>query len=577
MSLLPGEIVVDSFAGGGGASEGITLALGHGPHIAINHDREAIALHAANHPESVHYAEDVWHVDPVDVCAGRPVGLMWLSPDCKHFSKAKGGKPVNKKVRGLAWLAVRWAKAVAPRVIVLENVEEFQTWGPLGKDNLPDKKRKGVTFKRFITRLRNLGYQVEWKELRACDYGAPTIRKRLFIIARRDGQPIVWPAPTHAKGGKGGLRPWRTAAECIDFSLPTPSIFGRKRDLAENTLRRIARGIRKFVLESPRPFIVNMAHGGKLEDVHEPLSTIATEKGGCRAVVAPLIVGTGGPAFSGKPVPVNQPAGTLTTQNHRALVAPTFVTTDRPVTNRSLPREAREPLPTVTSNGRIALASAFLAKHFGGNYTGPGAQMEMPLPTVTAQDHNAVVAAHITKLKGTAKHGQAADDPLHTVNAGGQHHALTAVHLSTYYGTKDDGSGDDRGQDIADPLATQGTANRHALVQSFLVAYFGNEKDGGDLFDPMRTVTSRDRFGLVTVNGVEYAIHDIGMRMLVPRELYNAQGFRPDYRIEIEYNGKPLSKTAQVRMVGNSVCPPLAAAIVRANVLTAQVPLQEAA
>ncbi len=415
---VPREIVVDSFAGGGGASLGISWALGRGPDIAINHDREAVALHAANHPESRHYVEDVWKVDPVEACAGRPVGLMWLSPDCKHFSKAKGGKPVSKKVRGLAWIAVRWAKAVQPRIIVLENVEEFQTWGPLGPNDRPHPEKKGRTFRAFITRLRNLGYQVEWRELRACDYGAPTIRKRLFIIARRDGQPIVWPTPTH---GKGRTRPWRTAAECIDWTIPAPSIFERERPLAENTLKRIARGLRKYVLESPRPFIVNMAHGGKLEDINAPLSTIATEKGGCRALV-----------------------------------------------------------------------QAFLAKHYGGNNEGPGASLFDPLPTVTTQDHN----------------------------------ALTVAHLSTYY---------------------------------------GNEKDGGDLFDPLRTLSTRDRFGLVTVAGQEYVIADIGMRMLVPRELYRAQGFPDSYRIEIEYNGKPLPKTAQVRMVGNSVCPPLAAAIVRAN------------
>jgi len=456
--LHPDEIIVDSFAGGGGASYGISLALGRGPDIAINHDKEAVALHAANHPESAHYIEDVWKVDPVEACAGRRVGLMWLSPDCKHFSKAKGGKPVSKKVRGLAWLAVRWAKAVQPRVMVLENVEEFQTWGPvLVETGRPCPERKGRTFKAFISRLRNLGYEVAWREMRACDYGTPTIRKRLFIVARRDGQPIVWPTPTH---GKGRPQPWRTSGECIEWNIGCPSIFERPKPLAENTLKRIARGLRRFVLESPRPFIVNMAHGGKLEDVNHPLSTIATEKGGCRALV-----------------------------------------------------------------------SAFLAKHYGGNNEGPGAPLELPLPTVTTQDHN----------------------------------ALTVAHLATYYGERGDGRGGDRGQTLDTPLATQGTANRHALVKAFLVAYYGNEKDGGDLFDPMRTLSTRDRFGLVTVNGHEYVIADIGMRMLTPRELYRAQGFPDSYKIDIEYNGKPLTKTAQVRMVGNSVCPPMAAAIIRSN------------
>lgn len=489
--MITDELIVDSFAGGGGASLGISWALGRGPDIAINHDREAIALHAANHPESQHYAEDVWRVDPVEACAGRPVGLMWLSPDCKHFSKAKGGKPVSKKVRGLAWVAVRWAKAVKPRVIVLENVEEFQTWGPLGPDDRPCPHRKGLTFRRFVGRLRNLGYEVQFRELRACDYGAPTIRKRLFIIARCDGQPIVWPTPTH---GKGRPQPWRSAAECIDWTVPCPSIFDRARPLAENTLKRIARGLRKFVLENPRPFIVNMAHGGKLEDIHQPLSTIATEKGGCRALVTPTLINTRNGEREGQQPRV---------------------------------RDIREPYATVTGIGsQGALVEAFLAKHFGGNYDGPGASLFDPAPTITTQDHNALTVAHLEVMHGTGE-GRQADAPMPTVLASGNH---------------------------------------LAEVRAFLVAYYGNEKDGGDLFDPLRTLSTRDRFGLVTVAGQEYVIADIGMRMLRPRELYRAQGFPDSYRIEIEYNGKPLPKTAQVRMVGNSVCPPVAAAIVRANV-----------
>ncbi len=465
------EIIVDSFAGGGGASLGISWALGRGPDIAINHDKEAIALHAANHPDSVHLAEDVWHVDPVQACAGRPVGLMWLSPDCKHFSKAKGGKPVNKKIRGLAWVAVRWAKAVRPRVIVLENVEEFQTWGPVDRETQrPDAARKGFTFKRFVARLRNLGYQVEWKELRACDYGAPTIRKRLFLIARSDGQPIAWPQPTH---GKNRAQPWRTAAECILWEIPCPSIFERKKPLADNTLKRIARGLRRFVIESPNPFIVNLTHHGsdRVEYLDEPMRTITGAKRGEKALVAPTLIHIGNGEREG--------------QAPRAL-------------------DLQRPLNTIVSTVKFGLVAAFMAKHYGGNES-PGSQLSMPLGTVTTQDHNALVTASL-----------------------GHDHA------------------------------TQ--------VRAFMVAYYGNEKDGGSLRDPMRTVTSKERFGLVTVDGVDYAIADIGMRMLAPRELYRAQGFPDSYRIEIEYRGKPLTKTAQVRMVGNSVCPPLAAAIVSANV-----------
>lgn len=506
------ELVIDSFAGGGGASLGISWALGRGPDIAINHDREAIALHAANHPESRHYAEDVWKVDPVEATRGQPVGLMWLSPDCKHFSKAKGGKPVSKKVRGLAWIAVRWAKAVQPRIIVLENVEEFQTWGPLGPDDKPCPERKGRTFRAFLSRLRNLGYTVEYKELRACDYGAPTIRRRLFIIARRDGQPIVWPQPTH---GKGRPHPWRTAAECIQWDIPCPSIFTRVRPLAENTLKRIARGMMKFVVNNPKPFIVNMAHGGKLEAMGAPLSTIATEKGGCRALVSPTLINTRNGEREGQQPRV---------------------------------RDITQPMPTVTSAGsQGALVEAFLQTYYGAKGPGKsqgddrGQQLTMPLAT-----------------QGTANR-----------------HGLVTAHIAKHYGERS--ASEVQGASLESPLPTVTTSDHSALVRAFLTAYYGNEQDGADLFDPMRTVTSKDRLGLVTVEGHEYVIADIGMRMLVPRELYRAQGFPDSYRIEIEYNDKPLSKTAQVRMVGNSVCPPLAEAIVRVNYATAARPLEVAA
>lgn len=540
--IRPREIIVDSFAGGGGASLGIEMATGMSPDIAINHDAEAIALHAANHPDSFHYQEDVWKVDPVEACAGRPVGLMWLSPDCKHFSKAKGGKPVSKKVRGLAWVAVRWAKAVKPRVIVLENVEEFQTWGPLGADDRPCPKRKGRTFKMFVGRLRGLGYEVQWRELRACDYGAPTIRKRLFIIARCDGQPIVWPKPTH---GKGTPRPWRTAAECIEWSVPCPSIFltreearaiGAKRPLAEATLKRIARGIRRYVIESPRPFIVSLTHqgGDRIESLDEPMKTVTGAKRGEKAIVVPHLTkfrtGATGSAMD-EPMPtvtansfIKRPGGAVPI----GLIAPTLVQTGYGERDGQKPRslDIEQPIGTLVSGGKHALVSAFLAEHYGGFNDGPGRNLELPLATATTQDHNALVTSNLIKLYGTTEAGQRTDEPMPTVTATGQH--------------------------IAE-------------VRAFLVAYYGNEKEGGDLFSPVRTVTSKERFGLVTIEGTEYVIADIGMRMLIPRELYRAQGFDESYKIDIEYNGKPLTKTAQVRMVGNSVAPPVAAAIVAAN------------
>ncbi len=500
--LLPihTEIVVDLFAGGGGASTGIELATGRAPDIAINHDPEAVSLHQANHPQTQHFCSDVFEVDPVTVTAGRPVGLLWASPDCKHFSKAKGGKPVSKKIRSLAWVVIKWAKLAQPRVICLENVEEFQTWGPLGPDQRPCPQRKGRTFQRWVSSLRNLGYAVEWRELRACDYGAPTIRKRLFLVARRDGAPIVWPEPTHAapdslavKSKK--LKPWRTAAECIDWNIPAPSIFERQRPLAEATCRRIAKGIMRYVVDAAEPFIVPISHAGdtRVHSLRDPLRTVTGSSRSTHALVAPVLT------------------------EHA---------------NAGSPRawRADEPLRTQvaqTKGGHFALVAAFMAKHYGGE---PQAgkthtSVDRPAPTVLAQGgRQAIVTSHLAKLRGDNV-GSAATEPLHTISAQGQH---------------------------------------HAEVRAFLVKYYGTDQDPR-LEEPMHTVPTRDRFGLVMVHGEPYAIVDIGMRMLTPRELYRAQGFPESYQIERGADGRELTKTAQVRMCGNSVCPPLARAIVAAN------------
>lgn len=478
-------MIIDNFAGGGGASSGIEMALGRSPDIAINHDPEALCMHEANHPQTLHLCESVWDVDIERAVAGRHVQIAWFSPDCKHFSKAKGGKPVEKNIRGLAWIVLKWAGIAKPDVIVLENVEEFKDWGPL-VDNMPCRRRKGMTFKRWVTQLRNLGYVVDWRELRACDYGAPTIRKRLFVIARRDGRKIVWPDPMHGPAGNLFLQPYRTAAECIDWSISCPSIFERKRPLAEATLRRIALGIRRYVIDAKEPFIVNMAHGGKLEPISQPISTIATEKGGCRALIAPVLIGAGGSEYAGKPKPLDVPYNTQTAENHTALV------------------------------------SAFLAKHYGGVV---GNDLREPIGTVTSVDHDSLVTSHLVHLKGTCKDGVPVDRPMPTIQAEGTH--------------------------IGE-------------VRAFLIKYFGTDQDPR-LDEPLHTVTSKDRFGLVTIHGEPYQIVDIGMRMLTPRELFRAQGFPDSYIIDPEYEGKPLTKTSQVRMCGNSVCPPVAAAIIRAQ------------
>lgn len=468
------ELIVDSFAGGGGASLGIEWALGRSPDIAVNHDPEAIAMHAANHPTTRHLCGDVWDVDPKAVCGGKSVALAWFSPNCTHFSKAKGGKPRDAKIRSLAWVVVRWAKTVRPRVICLENVEEFADWGPLDSEGQPNPEKRGFTFRRWLGALRKAGYVVETRELRACDYGAPTTRKRLFVIARCDGQPIVWPNPSH---GPGCTLPWATAADCIDWSLPCPSIFTRKKPLAEKTLHRIARGIRKFVLESGDPFIVPVTHHGdsRVHSAREPFRTITGAPRGELAYVAPTLIQTG--------------------YGEREGQAP-----------RSL--DLGQPLGTVVAGGaKHALVSAFIAKHFGGNGT-PGSSLQIPLGTITTQDHNALVTAAL-------------------------------------------------GQD------------RRPEVRAFLTKFYGTST-GQSAQLPLGTVTTKDRFGLVTVAGQDYEIVDIGMRMLGSRELFRAQGFPDTYLIEPLIDGGPLSKTAQIRMVGNSVAPHVAAAVVAANVRTVE-------
>ncbi|MGE7614735.1 DNA cytosine methyltransferase [Paenibacillus sp. NPDC101420] len=562
------EIIVDNFAGGGGASTGIELATGRSVDIAINHDPAAIAMHRANHPETEHYCESVWDVDPREIAAGRPVGLVWLSPDCKHFSKAKGGKPVEKTIRGLAWIAVRWAATVRPRVIMLENVEEFKTWGPLMKDGYPDPDQKGRTFNCFVNALRRQGYNVEWRELRACDYGAPTIRKRLFLIARRDGRPIVWPEPTHGAPDSpevlnGKRTPWRTAAEIIDWSLPCPSIFERKKPLADNTLRRIARGIQKFVINNANPFIVRVNHSGSnhhyCDSIEEPFKTITSKNGW--GVVTPYIARIGQTGFGGDRLQyeVEDPLTTITTKAEHLLVSPTLIQMGYgdPEGRRVL--DLDKPVGTVTAGGnKFALAAACLIKHYGGGYKGPGNAVDEPLSTVTTVDHNAIVTAHVARHFGESV-GSAIDDPIGTVTAGGGgKSALVTSHMIKLRGTN-------IGHATDKPVHTVTAGGLHiGEVRAFLIAYYGSSV-GQDLSDPLQTVVTKDRFGLVTIHGVEYQIVDIGMRMLEPHELFAAQGFPSNYIINVDADGKRYSKSAQVARCGNAVPPPFAKALVKAN------------
>ena len=494
--MINGELIVDNFAGGGGASTGIELATGYSVDIAINHDPEAIRMHKANHPNTKHYCENVWAIDPVEACNGHPVALAWFSPDCKHFSKAKGGKPKDKNIRGLAWVACRWAGLVRPRVIMLENVEEFKTWGPLGRRHHPIKAKQGETFQKFVQQLTELGYEVQFRELVAADYGAPTMRKRFFMIARCDGKPIVWAKPTHAPADSeevkaGLLKPYVGAYTQLDFSLPCPSIFDTSeeikekygiravRPLAPKTMERIARGFKKFILDNPEPFIIQCNHGGERR-----------------------------------------------------------------------PNDIREP----------ALAP-IIDKAYGGNYRGSGSKVDEPIDTITTVDHNRLIVPtliqyHSETAQGEVR-GQTIEDPIMTVD-GSNRYGLVTSFLSKFYksGT---------GQDLREPLHTITTSPGHfGEVRAFLVKYYG-QGTGQDIKEPLDTITSRDRFGLVTIEGVDYQIVDIGLRMLEPRELYGCQGFPDDYIIDHDYTGKTYPRSEQVRRCGNAVCPPIPAALVKAN------------
>lgn len=415
------EIIVDSFAGGGGASTGIELALGRPVDVAINHSEAAIAMHKANHPFTEHYAESVWDVSPADICRGRKMALLWLSPDCKHFSKAKGGKPVDKNIRGLAWSALRWASLPAenkPRVIILENVEEFQTWGRLDKTTgKPDAKHKGETFKSFVNALTIHGYAVQWRELRACDYGAPTTRKRLVLIARSDGQPIVFPEPTHGK--RKGLKPFHTAAECIDWSIDCPSIFERKKPLVPATMRRIARGLDKFVIKNKKPFIVPIGYGERkgqaprVSDIDAPMSTVVStckqnlvmptltkfnDKSAGQLINAPFIEQAFGGGYDGSGAGVIKPLPTVTEVDHNRLIAPTLIQYHSE-TNESEVRaySPSEPINTVDGSNRYGIAAAHIQKYYGGTYEGGGSAADAPLDTVTVEERHAPTLAFMSQ------------------------------------------------------------------------------------------------------------------------------------------------------------------------------------
>lgn len=615
---MTGEIIVDNFAGGGGASTGIEIATGRLVALAVNHDPAAILMHRTNHPYTEHFQASVWDIDPKTVCRGRPVGLAWFSPDCKHFSKAKGAALVDRKIRGLAWITLRWAATVRPRVIILENVEEFRTWGPVRKGK-PVKKLAGTTFRKFIRQLEELGYDVEYRELIAADYGAPTSRKRFYLIARCDGRPIVWPEPTHSKTGADGLPKWRSAAEIIDWSLPCPSVFATKaeimdryglkavRPLASNTMRRVIRGVDKFTIRSGKPFIVPTGYGERtgqaprVHDIDAPVPTVVGtgKENLCRPLLAPVTVtntsnsvgGTvGAPVHTvttagnqmlvtpflaecnhsggGHIAPVGDAHKTITAKHTGGIVAPALIQYHTEQTEHVRASGLGTPINTVDASNRYGLTCANLVEYYTG---GRPLDVAEPMHTVTSHDREAVVAAHIAKYYGGVV-GEKVGEPLPTVTAI-DHNAVCAAHVVKF-------KGDNVGTPPSEPLQTVTASagkERACSGGTFAVcrAHLAKIRSGDDLghWPEIRALLNEfcgytlaeDDVLLLEIGGALYYIADIGLRMLSPRELYNAMGFPPDYIIDRDYEGHEYKKSAQVARCGNAVCPPVASALVRAN------------
>lgn len=610
------EIIADNFAGGGGASTGIELATGRVCAIAINHDSDAILMHKTNHPLTEHFQASVWDIDPVEVCRGRPVGLAWFSPDCKHFSKAKGSALVDRNIRGLAWIVLRWAARVRPRVIILENVEEFTTWGPVRKGK-PVKQKAGQTYAQWKRQLEGLGYDIDSRLLVAADYGAPTSRKRFVLVARCDGRPIAWPERTHAPADSeevrsGKCKPWRSAAEIIDWSIPCPSVFASKqeikerygvsavRPLADNTLRRIVRGVDKFTIKAARPFIVECNHsgGGHVASSDEPYKTITAKHTGgvCEPVLSPCVLQD---KFKNDARGMQEPLSTVTSVGSHELCESVLSPVTFPNTNDSIGAPADKPVHTITSSGNQILSAANLIQYHTEQTENVRANgVSAPIPTVDASNRYGLTTAQLTEYYGN---GQPIDinEPMHTVTSHDRE-ALTAVHVQKYF----DGGYKGCGDTAEHPLPTVTAADHNAICAAHIAEFKGSDI-GQNADRPLRTVTaSTGEFGIVStqiikyeggvsigrwpqvrsllnkycdynlaenelllinISGAWYFISDIGLRMLTPRELYNAMGFPADYIIDRDYLGNAYGKTKQVARCGNAVCPPMAEAVVRAN------------
>lgn len=612
------ECFVDSFAGGGGASTGIEMATGHPVDVAINHNEAAIMMHRRNHPFTEHYIEDIWQVDPKTAVRGRHVRLAWFSPDCKHFSRAKGAALVDKKIRGLAWVVLKWAAEVRPDVIMLENVPEFVTWGPVRKGK-PIKSKAGQTYKKWLSQLEALGYKVETKKICAADHGAPTIRTRFHLIARCDGRPIVFPERSHAprdsdevKAGK--LKAWRSAAEIIDFSLPCPSIFASKaeikeqygvnamRPLKENTLRRIARGLDKFVIKSAEPFIVPVGYGEnkgqkpRIHDINEPLSTVvsSTKQYVCDPLMTPYHMHNHSNASG---TDMNAPVNTVTGVGAQMVVEP--IATPYVVCNNAgnAPHDINEPVPTVTTGGRNILAAPTLIQYHTEQSAKEvrGQKLDEPIQTVDAANRYGVSAAWLTQYFGGEGHYHSTEKPLATITTM-EREGVTSAFLSKFFTGVD-------GAELNEPTPTVTAVDHNSIVLSHLAHFKGKDK-GQHPAEPLMTITSKEAFAdmrttvvkwdgqtelgywnevrkmlneycgyniaddeilLLNIRGCWYFISDIGLRMLTPRELYDAMGFPHDYIIDKDVDGKPITRADQVARCGNAVCPAVAEALVRAN------------
>lgn len=594
------ELIIDNFAGGGGASVGIELATGRPVDIAVNHDADAIAMHSVNHPYTIHYKEDVFAIDPLTVTGGRPVGIAWFSPDCKHFSRAKGNKPVEHKIRGLSWVVIKWAmSSVAPRCIFMENVEEIQTWGPLITDEdgkqRPDPKHIGETFKAFISMLsdgvsadcpalaeaceflkiergsteeqrliKGLGYKLDYKVLKACDYGAPTIRKRFYLVARNDGKAIVFPEPTHGKGK--GLKPYRTAAECIDWTIPCPSIFERKRPLVTNTLRRIARGLDKFVIKNPKPYILEMNFNNQFQDIDKPMSTQTSANH--HYVVSPSLVECShknGPGVHN----IKDPLNTQTGKACFAVETPFLTPIGYGENKNQAPRvnSVNEPVSTVVSSCKQYLTAPALIQYHSEQSKGEvrGQKIDEPIMTVDGSPRYATFAANIVHYYGGADHASKSDAPIPTVTTMPRHY-LCASNLCVLRKNMDCKS-------LDKPLPTLATSAGHfAEIRTYLLP-IDNSQELYHWHEVRKLLNEYANYQIeeneiliIEINGVPHFIGDVGMRMLKAEELKLAQGFPVDYVIDIERHiGKKYCEAKQIARLGNAVCPPVATALIRAN------------